>query len=77
VIFRALAFIVRRVRLWQAHRGAYGDEVLWSLELIEEDEKTRAYVTPLDNDDLHEIRVIAESKEDVRALIEDRAQRYL
>jgi len=51
--------------------------VQWALELVEEDEKTRAYVTLLDSDDLQEIRVIAESKEDVRALIEDRAKQHL
>jgi hypothetical protein len=49
----------------------------WALELVEEDDKTRAYVTLLDSDDVQEIRVIAESKEDVRTMIEERAQRHL
>jgi len=77
VIIRAIAYVILRVQLWRAHRGALGNEVQWALELVEEDEKTRAYVTLLDSDDLQEIRVIAESKEEVRALIEDRAKQHL
>jgi len=77
VILRAIAYVILRVQLWRAHRGAFGDEMQWALELVEEDDKTRAYVTLLDSDDVQEIRVIAESKEDVRTLIEERAQQHL
>jgi cell division protein FtsB len=77
VIIRAVAYVVRRIQLWRAWRGAYGDEVRWALELVEEDPKTRAYVNLLDKNEVKEIRVIAESKEDVRTMIEERARQHL
>jgi len=77
VIIRTIAYIVRRVQLWRAARGAYGEEIKWALELVEEDPKTRAYVNLLDSNEIKEIRVIAESKEDVRTMIKERAEKYL
>jgi len=76
VIIRTIAYIIRRVQLWRAERGAYGKEIQWALELVEEDPKTRAYVNVLDSNEIKEIRVIAESKEDVRDMIEDRAKEH-
>lgn len=64
-----------RLKRKRALQGAYGEEVRWMMEIMheEQDEEFIRAMSSLEQMDVTEIIIIAESKDDVRRLVFERA----
>lgn len=73
VIFRALAFVLRYRSGRKVLDGEYGDEAMWGGELVmDEDEEFIQAMVTVDDKELREIAIIAESKEELREMTLER-----
>lgn len=65
----------RRRKFKKALDGDYGDEARWTTELIDEEDEMFIRATPwLSSNDRREVSIIAESKEELRELVIERAE---
>jgi hypothetical protein len=73
VVFFGSLDLYSRYRNWRAKRGDYGDSTKWATELLEaDDQHFELAVKGLSKNELKEVGIIADSKEELRELAVER-----